>query len=149
MSDEIAALAAENKKLREQDVSIEKRSSADPGAQKLVDIGALLNERLDKIENNIDSIITKKLNESIKEVNNIGEKIDSAITNNKKTFAESVGGAKDPLKNAFLNSRNQEIVHQKERDKRSANLIIYGIKESSDGFSLYGSNLLLARSETL
>ena len=79
MSDKIAALTAENKMFREQDVSKEKRSSADPGAQKLVDIEALLNERLDKIENNIDSIITKKLNESIKEeVSNIDANVDSA-----------------------------------------------------------------------
>ena len=134
MCDKIAALTAENTKFREQDDNREKCSSVEiEGAQKLVDIEALLNERLDKIENNIDSIITKKLNESIKEVNNIGEKIDSAITNNKKTFAESVGGAKDPLTKAFLNSKNQEIVHQQERDRRSANLIIYRIKESSDG----------------
>jgi hypothetical protein len=94
------------------------------------DIEAILNNRMDKIENSIDRIITKKLEESMKGVTEIGQKIDNAITTNKKTFAEALGGnVTDSLTTAFRNRKNQEIVNEAEREKRSANLIIYGVTE--------------------
>ena len=90
-------------------------------------IEAILNERLDKIGNSIDQIITKKLEDSMKGVTEIGLKIDNAITTNNKTFAEALGGnVTDSLTTAFRNRKNQEIVNEAEREKRSANLIIYG-----------------------
>ena len=132
---EALTLAEENKKLRmQQDGKKKTCSPENDGVQKLENIEALLNKRLDKIENSIDSIISKKLGESIKEVTQIGAKIDDAITNNKKSFAEISGGdVTNSLTTAFRNSKNEAMVQEKEREKRSANLIIYGINESSDG----------------
>ena len=94
------------------------------------DIEAILNKRLDKIENSIDQIITKKLEDSMKGVTEIGQKIDNAIATNKKTFAEALGGnVTDSLTTAFRNRKNQEIVNEAEREKRSANLIVHGVNE--------------------
>ena len=93
-------------------------------------IDAILSKKLEKIENSIEQIISKKLEESLKGVSAIGEKIDNAITTNKKTFAQAVDdNVTDTLTTAFRNRKNQEIVNQAEREKRSANLIIYGINE--------------------
>ena len=92
----------------------------------------LLNKRLEKIENSIDLIISKKLNENMRGVTEIGEKIDDAITANKKSFAQAIeGNVTDSLTTAFRNRKNQEIVNEAEREKRSANLIIYGVTEPS------------------
>ena len=96
------------------------------------DIEAMLEKRLDKIENSIDQIITKKLEENMKGVAEIGEKIENAISTNKKTFAEAVGGnVTDSLTTAFRNRKNQEIVNEADREKRATNLIIYGVIEPS------------------
>ena len=90
----------------------------------------ILNKRLDNIEDSIDRIITKKLEESLKGVTAISDKIENAITANKKTFADAVGGnVTDSLTAAFRNRKNQEIVNQAEREKRSTNLIVYGVNE--------------------
>ena len=134
LSNKITTLTTENTNLREQlDGKKNVLATENEGVQKLGDIEALLNRRLDKIENSIDSIITKKLGESMKEVTQIGAKIDDAITN-KKTFAESVGGnVSDSLTAAFHNRKNEEMVQEQEREKRVANLIIYGINEPGDG----------------
>ena len=67
----------------------------------------------------------------MKEVTEIGAKIQDAFTTN-KSFADCVrGDVTDSLTTAFRNSKNEDMVHEKEKEKRSANLIIYGIAESS------------------
>ena len=92
-------------------------------------IEELIRKRFDMIDQNIDALITKKLAGILP--------IPAAIsvsTDNKKTFAETVGGnVTDSLTAAFRNSKNQEMVLEQERNKRSANLIIYGISETSEG----------------
>ena len=50
--------------------------------------------------------------------------MDDAITSNKKTFAASVGGnVTDSLTAAFRSSKNEAMVQEQEREKRSANLL--------------------------
>ena len=106
------------------------RNNSNPGSIADTNIEAILNKRLDKIENSIDRIITKKLEESMKGVTEIGEKIDEAITTNKKTFAQTVGGnVTETLTTAFRDRQNQERVNEAEREKRSTNLIVYGVSE--------------------
>ena len=93
-------------------------------------IEELISKRFDNIDKSIESLIDKKLAGVLSLPTT--EKPDSGDANNKKTFAEKVGGTTDPLTAAFLNNKNQEMVHQRERERRSANLIIYGIKEESN-----------------
>ena len=62
----------------------------------------------------------------MKGVTEIGEKIDEAITTNKKTFAQTVTKT---LTTIFRDTQNQERVNEAEREKRSTNLIIYGVSE--------------------
>ena len=73
----------------------------------------MISKRFDRIDQNIDALITKKLAGIIP--------IPAAIlenTENKKTFAETVGGnVTDPLTAAFRNSKNQEMVLEQEREK--------------------------------
>ena len=91
-----------------------------------------MSKSLDKIENSIGQIFAKKLEESLIGVTRIGEKIDNVITTNKKTFAEAFGrNVTDSLTSAFQNRKNQEMVNETERERRSANLLVHGIKESN------------------
>ena len=120
-TEEAVKLEGENKSLR---IKVQSGTGAD--------METLLNKRLEKIENSIDLIISKKLNENMRGVTEIGEKIDDAITANKKSFAQAIeGNVTDSLTTAFRNRKNQEIVNEAEREKRSANLIIYGVTEPS------------------
>ena len=109
-------------------VSLEQNAKVESGpATSDTIMEEMISKRFDRIDQNIDALITKKLAGIIP--------IPAAIlenTENKKTFAETVGGnATDPLTAAFRNSKNQEMVLEQEREKRSANLIIYGISETT------------------
>ena len=99
-----------------------------------VGLEIIINKRFDKIEESIDKLITKKLTENKIHVEQIGAKIDGAI-NKKQTFADSVTGtnAANSLAIAIRYSKNEEIVQEREREKRSSNLIIYGMSEISEG----------------
>ena len=111
-------------------VSLEQNAVVESGPPTTdTNLETLISKRFDKIDQNIDALITKKL-AGILPIP--AATLDS--TNNKKTFAETVGGnVTDSLTAAFRNSKNQEMVLEQEREKRSANLIIYGISETSEG----------------
>ena len=82
----------------------------------------LINKRFDKIDKNIDALIEKKLAGA-----------QSFVTDErKKTFAQALSGeVTDSLTTAFRNRENQEKVNEVEKEKRAANLIIYGVQEPS------------------
>ena len=109
--------------------------AGNPDFDNIAKLEQCMNNRLDKIESSIDQLITKKLGDNLREFNQIGAKIDEVITNNnKKTFAECVSGnVTDSLTAAFRANKNTEMVHNQEKEKRAANLIIYGIGEATDG----------------
>ena len=131
LQNKIIQVSAENSKLKDSAKKLEKPSSKED--QSHTDVESRLNQRLDKIEHTLDQLVTKKLGDSLKEVTQIGAKIDEVITSN-KTFAECAGAnVTNSLTAAFRASKNTEKVHDLERERRSANLIIYGVNETTDG----------------
>ena len=85
-------------------------------------IEELINKRFDNIDRSIDAMIEQKLAA-------VFPPATSASSNpgeTKKSFSTA-------LTTAFRNSKNEAVVQEKEREKRSTNLIIYGIGESSEG----------------
>ena len=144
------------KKLEEREADLKAQQTkfeeaGNPDFDNLAKLEQCMNNRLDKIENSIDQLITKKLSENLKEVNQIGAKIDEVITNNnKKTFAECVGGnVTDSLTAAFRANKNTEMVHSQEKEKRATNLIIYGIEEAADGHLEYDQNFVVSLLDTI
>ena len=85
-----------------------------------------LHERFDKIEETIDQLITKKLKENSRDVEQIEDKICDALDKN-KTYSDSL--KKDltitNLANVIKTTKNDDLIQERERERRSANFI-YG-----------------------
>ena len=98
-----------------------------------IDIHNLINDRFDKIEESIDRIITQKLADSYKiaQVEQIESKIDKVINHNESYASKLKDHNKEVnnISNIIKASKNDDLVQEREREKRSANLIIYGISE--------------------
>ena len=98
------------------------------------DLQKLINERFDKIEENIDNLIIKKIAANTQiEVKDIEAKIDAAIHQN-KSYAATLQATLEAsnLTNIIKETKNEELVDKKQRELRSVNLIIYGIREEVD-----------------
>ena len=93
----------------------------------------LISERFNKIEENIDQLITKKLAENSKEVGQIESKINEALDK-----SDSYAGTLQiklevsNLANVIKTTKNDDLIEKKERERSSANLIIFGISESNN-----------------
>ena len=98
-----------------------------------IDVHNLINDRFDKIEESIDRIITQKLADSYKiaQVEQIESKIDKVINHNESYASKLKDHNKEVnnITNIIKASKNDDLVQEREREKRSANLIIYGISE--------------------
>ena len=134
-------LQQQNKQLRDQtevlDKSLEEReemvqeaqikAKSDTTNQPINDLQKLINERFDKMEEHIDNLITKKITENtqIIEVKEIQAQIDSPIHQN-KSYAASLQTTLEAnnITNIIRETKNEEL--------RSANLIIYGVREELD-----------------
>ena len=85
----------------------------------------LISNRLDKIDQNIDALITKKL---------AGILPTSSSTSNEnapKLFSAVVGPSSttESHMTAMKTTRNAEILEKQEQEKRANNIIIYGVSE--------------------
>ena len=100
------------------------------------DLQKWMNERFTKIEENIDQLISKKLTDNVKMVEAAGAKINDVIDQN-KSYAKSLKKNLEAsnLESLMKTTKNNELIQEKERERRSANLIIYGIDEVSDNQS--------------
>ena len=116
-------------------VSLEHGSNTNQASDAAVNIEELINKRFDKIEKSVDELISNKFKENHKAVAEIGEKINGTITTSTKTFSDTVKGniTANTLSTAFRERKNDEMVQERERDKRSANLVIYGVSEVCTG----------------
>ena len=98
-----------------------------------IDVHNLINDRFDKIEESIDRIITQKLADSYKiaQVGQIESKIDKVINHNESYASKLKDHNKEVnnISNIIKASKNDDLVQEREREKRTANLIIYGISE--------------------
>ena len=98
-----------------------------------IDVHNLINDRFDKIEESIDRIITQKLADSYKiaQVEQIESKIDKVINHNESYASKLKDHNKEVnnITNIIKASKNDDLVQEREREERSANLIIYGISE--------------------
>ena len=108
------------------------------------DLQTLINERFDKIEENIDHLISTKIAENMQtiEVKDVDAKIDAAIHQN-KSYATTLQTALEAsnLTNIRKETKNEERVHKQLRELRSANLIVYGVMEEQDNhMELKGQN---------
>ena len=96
------------------------------------DIQMLVNRRFDKIEENIDRIISRKLEEKVLE--STATKLTDAVEQN-RSYASSLRASPEVVNNfesIIRSTKNNELIQKKEREKRAANLKIYGINEESD-----------------
>ena len=94
-------------------------------------IHKLINDRFDQIEKSIDIIITKKLSEKTNDVQQIEAKIEEAIN---KSYAKTVTCSTDTkdLVNIIKSTKNDDLIQVNERERRSANFIVYGINETNN-----------------
>ena len=85
------------------------------------DLQKLINERFDKIEENIDNLITKKIAENTQiEVKVIKAKIDTAIHQNKSyTATLQTTLEASNLTNIIKETKNKELVHKTQGNKIS------------------------------
>ena len=149
ISNDNKILQQQNKQLRDQTEvlykSLEEReemiqeaqikAKSDTTNQPINDLQKLINERFDKIEENIDNLITKKITENtqIIDVKEIQAQINSPIHQN-KSYAASLQTTLEAnnITNIIRETKNEELVNKKQRELRSANLIIYGVREELD-----------------
>ena len=97
------------------------------------EIQAVINERFDKIEVTIDQLITKKLKENSRGVEQIEANICDVLHKN-KTYADSLKNdlTITNLATVMKTTKNDDLIQERERECRSANLIIYGISEETE-----------------
>ena len=88
---------------------------------------------MNKIEESIDKLVTKKLTKNVQEVEQIEAKINEALDNN-KSYADSLnkGRIVDNITTVIKTTKNEDLIQERERKRRSANLVIYGISEEND-----------------
>ena len=98
------------------------------------DLQTLINERFDKIEENIDHHISTKIAENMQtmEVKDVEAKIDAASHQNKPYATLQTTLEASNLTNIRKETKNEERVHKQLRELRSANLIVYGVMEEQD-----------------
>ena len=107
----------------------------------------LMDDRLgtihEKIELSINTLITKKFNESSANLQNIERKIQGAIEHNEtfidltgktdaaatNTWSSVVSGQRNQFKKAIREIKNDDKIEELEIEKRSKNIIIHGAKE--------------------
>ena len=92
----------------------------------------MINDRFDKIEESIDLLIAQKLaeNSKVTQVEQIEAKIDRVITHNESYTSSFKDNNTDKhLASIIKETKNENLIQKREREKRSANLIIYGIGE--------------------
>ena len=105
----------------------------------------IMGENLDQVEKNLKESLFLQVKENNKQIN---EKLNEVLEQN-KTFADAVktvhtgNSAKPSLQNTtetqgvnfrqiIQESKNEELVQQKEREARSQNFIIHGFSESPE-----------------
>ena len=130
-TNEITTLKGECNKLRQTNIN--------PSSEPVKDMERIIDERFnniqEKIEISIEKLITKKFAENGTNLQQIEDKIQGVIATN-ETFAEraNVGAGpsftKENFTSALQSSRNDELIEQKEKDKRMNNLIIYNVDET-------------------
>ena len=91
----------------------------------------ITNQRFDEMEKNIDQLITKKIEDRV------AEGIETraiGVQDQNQSYANSLKNNQvvSNFESIIKTTKNNELVQEKEREKRSANLIVYGIKEVSD-----------------
>ena len=114
-------------------VEMEQADTINNNINPSLDLKKLINDRFNKIEDSIHSIITKKLAESTSGVQQIEAKIEEVIDIN-KTYATTLKSGSDSNKISTIikATKNDELVQASERERRSTNFIIYGMKEETD-----------------
>ena len=94
----------------------------------------LISEGFNKIEENIDRLITKKIAENSKKVEQIEANINEALAKN-NSYADKLKSKLDVNSFAAVikTNKNDDLIQERERERerRSANVIIYGISEIS------------------
>lgn len=97
-----------------------------------IDIKNMINERFDRMEENIDHIITQKLanNTQAVHVDRLETKLNEAISCN-ATYADKLKKNLEAsnLASIIKETKNDDLVHKKEQELRSANFIIHGVSE--------------------
>ena len=97
-----------------------------------LNIQTLFNERFNNIEANIDEI--KKVSSTPLNVERIEEKINAAVELNKSYAASAKKNlAQSNLAEVIKVTKNDDLVQQREREKRAKNLIVYNISEECEG----------------
>ena len=109
--------------------SLEQNPVAEETRSSPAKIEELINKRFDKIDENIDVLIEKKLAGILPLTTN-----EATATGDKPLFSSIVGASSAPAAHAsaVAKTRNDELVEKQEQDKRINNIVIYGISEETD-----------------
>ena len=93
----------------------------------------MINERFNQIEENTDQLITKKFAQNSKVVVQIEAKINEALDRN-NSHANTLKSKLEATSRTVIKTtkNDDDLIQKKGRERRSANLIIYGISEVSD-----------------
>jgi len=99
------------------------------------DMTKLINERFDKIEKGIDQLVTQKIlqHSPTAQVENLETKLDKVITNH-QSYASKLSNKLEAnnLASIMKETKNNDLIQEKQREMRSSNLVIYGIHEASE-----------------
>ena len=82
----------------------------------------IVDDKLHEIDNRF-----QRLEEKVGVTNGVSSQTSSCVSTAKKQIPEVVN-----LETIMRETKNNELIQEKEREKRAANLIIYGINETSD-----------------
>ena len=147
--DENKILQQQILQLREQEVAMKKhldklQSKQNEEMSKLAeskstnvstDMTKLINERFDKIEKDIDQLVTQKIlqHSPTAQVENLETKLDKVITNH-QSYASKLSNKLEAnnLASIMKETKNNDLIQEKQREMRSSNLVIYGIHEASE-----------------
>ena len=99
------------------------------------DMHKLINERFDKIEKSIDQLVSQKIRQHspMIQVEKLETKLEEVISNN-QSYADKINQKLEAntIASIMKETKNEELVQQRERKLRSCNIIIHRVDDAKE-----------------
>ncbi len=99
------------------------------------DMHKLINERFDKIEKSIDQLVSQNIRQHspMVQVEKLETKLEEVISNN-QSYADKINQnlEANTIASIMKETKNEELVQQRERKLRSCNIIIHGVEDAKE-----------------